>query len=66
MKVWLKQHHNRLIDSYRYGRALFQRERGRVVVVCPDSDNMLINCSRAFFDAEVERGRIVFNRPAGA
>lgn len=61
MNVWIKQRHNKLFDSYRIGRAL--REGDRVIVLCPESDNELINCSQAFFDAEIAKGRLVFDNP---
>lgn len=63
MKVWLRQKHNQHFDSFRYAEALFAREKKRVVVICPDTENVLINCSRPFFDKEVENGRIILSNP---
>lgn len=62
MKVWLKQHHNSLIDSYRYGDMMLDKANDRVIIICPDTDNVLVNCSKSFYDAEVLAGRIVGNK----
>lgn len=59
MKCWIKQKHNQLIDSFRYGVIL--KENDRVVILCPDTDNELVNCSKSFFEREVAQGRIICN-----
>lgn len=56
-QVWLKQRHNQYLDSWRYGRAL--KEENRVVIVCPDTENVLVDCSVSFFESEVKKGRII-------
>lgn len=53
MKVWLKQLH-----GVRAGVAAFEGAT-RVVIFCPDTDNVLIDCSRAFYNAQVAQGRII-------
>ena len=57
MKVWLKQRHG-VLDTWRPGVAAFEGS-ARVAVFCPDTDNVLIDCSRAFYDAQVAQGRII-------
>jgi hypothetical protein len=57
MRVWIRQHHNSLIDSFRYGERM--NEGARIVVICPDTDNVLIDCSRAFYEAECRKRRIL-------
>lgn len=59
MKVWIKQHHNVLIHSYRYGEMMLDKANDRVIIICPDTDNILIDCSRKFYESEVNAGRIV-------
>lgn len=63
IKVWLRQKHNKLLDSYRFGNAEISRER--VQVRCPESQNLLVDCSRKFFDSEVAKERIVLCKPEG-
>ena len=62
MKVWIRQHHDILTHSYRYG-VLLRDGLDRVVVMCPDEDNILIDCSRDFLDGEIARGRIILRDP---
>ena len=62
MKVWLRQRHSKLVDSFRYGEASFGADR--VVVICPDTENVLIDCSKAFFESEVAKGRIITKKPS--
>lgn len=57
MKGWLKQKRHKLIDSWRYCEVLHKGDR--VICVCPDTGNELINCSKAFFDSELEQRRII-------
>jgi hypothetical protein len=57
---WIRQKHNSLIDSFRVCRIL--NEGDRVVCLCPDTNNELINCSREFFDTQVESGNILVEK----
>ena len=59
MKVWLKQKHNELFDSFRFGWALSAKKEGRMVVFCPETDNVLLDCSNSFFTSQVEKGNII-------
>lgn len=59
MKVWLKQKHNELFDSFRFGQALRAKKEGRMIVFCPETDNVLMDCSVAFFTSQVEKGNII-------
>ena len=57
-KVWLINKHSGPLDtSWRVGN--MEIEMDRVVVRCPDSGNVLINCTKKFFDVEVSKGRII-------
>ena len=57
MRVWIRQHHNTMTDSFRYGERM--NEGARVVVMCPDTDNVLIECSRSFYESECRKRRIL-------
>lgn len=53
----IRQKHNTLFGSFRTCRIL--NEGDRVVCLCPDTNNELINCSREFFAQQVESGNII-------
>lgn len=56
MKVWIRQ--QTTPSSFRYG-VLLRGGTDRVVIMCPDEDNILIDCSRDFLESEIARGRII-------
>lgn len=57
MRVWIRQKHNSLLDSFRVG---FLRVEGkRMIIRCPDTMNVLINCTKPFLDKEIEKKRII-------
>lgn len=55
---YLRQDHNKLIQhSFRV--IWIFHEGNRVKCICPDTGNVLVDCSKAFFDSEVAKGRIL-------
>ena len=58
MIVWIARDMGVLVS---WRRAVALTEGDRIVIYDPLEDNELINCSKAFFDSEVEKGRIIYD-----
>lgn len=62
MNIWLKQHTNikTIPDGWRACIATLTKDR--VFINDKIDNNQLVNCSRAFFAAEIAKGRIICER----
>ena len=47
------------VEFYKTVDILFKPKNRRVVVLDPETDHLLIDCSLEFYEAEKEKGRIV-------
>lgn len=60
MNAWIRQKHNQYIDSWRIARIIYGKER--VTLICPDTDNVLVDCSKEFLVKEIDQGRIIVGK----
>lgn len=47
------------VEFYKTVDILFKPQNKRVVILDPDADHLLIDCSEDFYEGEKEKGRIV-------